>query len=171
MAKSQKGFDLYIFYKIPKKLSTGKTRQYFSAISWRKKANQKISQDIAASMSWFGLMQSKELNFLCDSIYLPAIIYQIFVSKSQIHPKQANFIFKFTEKYSACPVLLYQCPNFFVTDQTVFTFWKSLFASKKNQRQIFLPSFEPKNEQNYFLNSALATKMSKIKKNEGTLLY
>jgi hypothetical protein len=30
--------------------------------------------------------------------------------------------------------------------------------------QIFLFSFEPKNEQKYFLNSALASKMSQIKK-------
>ena len=31
-------------------------------------------------------------------------------------------------------------------------------------KQIFLFSFEPKNEQNYFLNSVLASKMSQIKK-------
>ena len=34
----------------------------------------------------------------------------------------------------------------------------------KFQKQIFLFSFEPKNERNYFLNSALASKMSQIKK-------
>ena len=34
----------------------------------------------------------------------------------------------------------------------------------KFQKQIFLFSFEPKNKQNYFLNSALASKMSQIKK-------
>ena len=34
----------------------------------------------------------------------------------------------------------------------------------KFQKQIFLCSFEPKTEQNYFLNSALASKMSQIKK-------
>ena len=34
----------------------------------------------------------------------------------------------------------------------------------KFQKQIFLFSFEPKNEQNYFMNSALASKMSQIKK-------
>ena len=37
----------------------------------------------------------------------------------------------------------------------------------KFQKQIFLFSFEPKNEQNCFLNSALASKMSQIKKNGG----
>ena len=31
------------------------------------------------------------------------------------------------------------------------------------QKQIFLFSFEPKNEQNYFLNSALSSKNSQIK--------
>ena len=41
----------------------------------------------------------------------------------------------------------------------------------KFQKQIFLFSFEPKKEWNYFSNSALASKMSQIKKNEGTLLY
>ena len=34
----------------------------------------------------------------------------------------------------------------------------------KFQKQIFLFSFEPKNEQNYFLNSALTSKMSQTKK-------
>ena len=34
----------------------------------------------------------------------------------------------------------------------------------KFPKQIFLFSFEPKNKQNYFLNSALASKMSQIKK-------
>jgi hypothetical protein len=34
----------------------------------------------------------------------------------------------------------------------------------KFQKQIFLLSFEPKNELNYFLNSALASKISQIKK-------
>ena len=38
----------------------------------------------------------------------------------------------------------------------------------KFQKQIFLFSFEPKNERNYFLNSVLVSKMSQ---NEGTLLY
>ena len=37
------------------------------------------------------------------------------------------------------------------------------------KKQIFLSSFEPKDEQNYFLNSALASKATQIK-NEGTLL-
>ena len=35
----------------------------------------------------------------------------------------------------------------------------------KFQKQISLFSFEPKNEQTYFLNSALASRMSQIKKN------
>ena len=34
----------------------------------------------------------------------------------------------------------------------------------KFQKQIFLFSFKPKNEQNYFLKSALASKMGQIKK-------
>ena len=34
----------------------------------------------------------------------------------------------------------------------------------KFQKQFFLFSFEPKTKQNYFLNSALASKMSQIKK-------
>ena len=34
----------------------------------------------------------------------------------------------------------------------------------KFQKQIFLFSFEPKNERNYFLNSTLASKMGQIKK-------
>ena len=42
----------------------------------------------------------------------------------------------------------------------------------KFQKQIFLVSFIcPQNEQNYFLISALASKMGQIKKNTGTLLY
>ena len=41
----------------------------------------------------------------------------------------------------------------------------------KFQKQIFLFSFEPKNEQNYFVNSALASIMSQTKKNEGTSLF
>ena len=40
----------------------------------------------------------------------------------------------------------------------------------KFQKQFFMFSFEPKNKRNYSLNSALAPKMSHIKKNEGTLL-
>ena len=41
-----------------------------------------------------------------------------------------------------------------------------LFLAKVSKflKQIFLFSFEPKNERNYFLNSALASKMSQIKK-------
>ena len=41
----------------------------------------------------------------------------------------------------------------------------------KFQKQIFLFSFKPKNKQNSFFNSALASKMSLIKKNEGFLSY
>ena len=40
----------------------------------------------------------------------------------------------------------------------------SILKVSKFQKQIFLFSIEPKNEQNYFLNSALASKMSQIKK-------
>ena len=39
-----------------------------------------------------------------------------------------------------------------------------LLKVSKFHKQIFLFSFEPKNEQNHFLNSALASKMSQIKK-------
>ena len=39
-----------------------------------------------------------------------------------------------------------------------------LLKVSKFQKQIFLFSFEPKNKRNYFLNSALASKMSQIKK-------
>ena len=47
------------------------------------------------------------------------------------------------------------------------------FAVKvsKFQKQIFLLSFEPKNELNNFLISALAFKNGLNLKNEGTLLY
>ena len=38
-------------------------------------------------------------------------------------------------------------------------------------KQIFLFSFEPKNEQIFFLISALASKNGSNQKNEGTLLY
>ena len=52
------------------------------------------------------------------------------------------------------------------------TFLRPCFIKvSKFQKQIFLFSFEPKTERNYFLNSALASKMSQMKKNEGTLLY
>ena len=46
-----------------------------------------------------------------------------------------------------------------------------LLKVSKFQKQIFLFSFELKNEWNYFLNSALASKISQIKKIEDTLLY
>ena len=48
---------------------------------------------------------------------------------------------------------------------------KAILKVSKFQKQIFLFSFEPKNEQNYFLISALASKNGSNKKNEGTLLY
>ena len=53
-----------------------------------------------------------------------------------------------------------------IVDYSVVYFFSKNFTSKvsKVQKQIFLFSFEPKNEQNYFLNSALASKMSQIKK-------
>ena len=41
-----------------------------------------------------------------------------------------------------------------------------LIKVSKFQKQIFLFSFEPKIERNYFLNAALASKMSQIKKME-----
>jgi hypothetical protein len=41
----------------------------------------------------------------------------------------------------------------------------------KFQKQILLFLFEPNNEQNYVLISALAFKRVQIKKNEGTLSY
>jgi hypothetical protein len=41
---------------------------------------------------------------------------------------------------------------------------KKILKVSKFQKQVFLFSFEPKNEQNYFLNFALASKMSQIKK-------
>ena len=41
----------------------------------------------------------------------------------------------------------------------------------KFQKQIFLFSFEPKNERNYFLISALASKKGLNQRNEGSLLY
>ena len=43
-------------------------------------------------------------------------------------------------------------------------------ARAKGQ-QIFVFSFEPKNEQNYFLISTLASKNGSNQKSEGTLLY
>ena len=39
-----------------------------------------------------------------------------------------------------------------------------LLKVSKFQKQIFLISFEPKNERNYFLTAALASKMGQIKK-------
>ena len=41
----------------------------------------------------------------------------------------------------------------------------------KFQKQIFLFSFEPKTQRNYFLISALPSKNESNQKNEGTLLY
>ena len=45
----------------------------------------------------------------------------------------------------------------------------NLLKVSKFQKQIFLFSFEPKNERNYFLISALASKNGSNQKNEGTL--
>ena len=47
----------------------------------------------------------------------------------------------------------------------------ALLKVSKFQKQIFLFLFKPKNERNYFLISALASKNGSNKKNEGTLLY
>ena len=41
----------------------------------------------------------------------------------------------------------------------------------KFQKQLFMLSFEPKNERNYFLISALASKNGSNQNNKGTLLY
>ena len=41
-----------------------------------------------------------------------------------------------------------------------------LLKVSKFQKQIIMFSFEPKNERNYFVNSALASKMGQIKKME-----
>ena len=41
----------------------------------------------------------------------------------------------------------------------------------KFQKQIFMLSFEPKTERNYFLIFALASKNGSSQKNKGTLLY
>ena len=49
------------------------------------------------------------------------------------------------------------------TNSTFHEFLDQLKVSKF-QKQIFLLSFKPKNERKYFLNSALACKMSQIKK-------
>ena len=57
--------------------------------------------------------------------------------------------------------------NFFVCELTYFrvgSVKSVLLKVSKFQKQLFLFSFEPKNEPNYFLNSALASKMSLIKK-------
>ena len=42
--------------------------------------------------------------------------------------------------------------------------WRVLLKVSKFQKQIFFFSFEPKTKQNIFLYSALASKMSQIKK-------
>ena len=42
--------------------------------------------------------------------------------------------------------------------------FRSFLKVSKCQKQIFLFSFEPKTKRNYFLNSALASKMSQMKK-------
>ena len=47
---------------------------------------------------------------------------------------------------------------------TYFFLQNNYLKVSKFQKQIFLFSFEPKNERNYFLNSALASKRSQIKK-------
>ena len=47
----------------------------------------------------------------------------------------------------------------------------SILKVSKFLKQIFLFSFEPKNEQNYFLNYTLASKNGSNQKNKGTLLY
>ena len=46
----------------------------------------------------------------------------------------------------------------------MYIYEKPFLKVSKFQKQTFLFAFEPKNERNYFLNSALASKMSQIKK-------
>ena len=48
---------------------------------------------------------------------------------------------------------------------------RTLLKVSKFRKQIFMLSFELKNERNYFLISALASKNGSNQKSEGTLLY
>ena len=50
-------------------------------------------------------------------------------------------------------------------------FQQVILKFSKFQKQIFLSSFESKNEWNYFLISALASKNGSNQNNEGFLLY
>ena len=65
-----------------------------------------------------------------------------------------------------CEPIFFQCYSTALLLSTVG--WYRLKVSKF-QKQIFLFPFEPKNKQNYI--SALDSKMSQIKKKEGTLFY
>jgi hypothetical protein len=55
-------------------------------------------------------------------------------------------------------------------DSSITSSLSFVLKVSKFQKQIFLFSLEPKNERSFFLNSALASKMSQSK-NEGTLVY
>ena len=63
----------------------------------------------------------------------------------------------------------------FVQNANRDIFWSvcvfSLLKVSKFQKQIFLFSFPPKNQQNYFLISALASEMGRIKKIESLDLF
>ena len=62
--------------------------------------------------------------------------------------------------------------NFFcIHGQKDLQFFLNTLKVSKFQKQIFMISFEPKNEQNYFLISALASKNGWNQKNEGIILY
>ena len=74
------------------------------------------------------------------------------------------------ESAGSDPKLLWCC-TFFCNSFLCFYYLKlKILKVSKFQKQIFLFSFEAKNEWNSFLNSALASKMSQIK-NKSTLFY
>ena len=74
-------------------------------------------------------------------------------SKCEIN---SNFQKEFinVNKYETMYILSSHHPRFYIV----------ILKVSKFQKQIFLFSFEPKNERNYFLNSALTSKVSQIKK-------
>ena len=59
------------------------------------------------------------------------------------------------------------CSTKYTLYYTLVKYIRTYAKVSKVQKQIFLFAFEPKKELNYFLNSALASKMSQIKKIEG----
>ena len=58
-----------------------------------------------------------------------------------------------------------------VSEGTVYGLGQKILKVSKFQKQIFLFTFEPKNERNYFFISALASKKGSNQNSEGTLLY